>query len=542
KYISSASTNLQEAKDSVTSKNNQISIINGEIAQLVADSVQARKDLNTARNTLRTLQASPSLQKKTTTGTVGWLDSISSYAENFLDSFDKNVDGPTVWYLLVPSGRGSTLTISFTEDKPNATGDWVQATQSQLWDDAINGKTISAVYDYLGPKYAATNTNKSETLSANYQGNTLFLVSSAVNAITTLTHSAKYQETVTTNEYVDEVAANATLAQIKETENEITDLLNQLNGLHTESVNIDSYKEQINAKKARITTIQGAIKTLEDETIPGYEADTTEEAVLKNHATELKSLTDAVATAEAAVTAAQGEVDTAQEAVDTAKGEVETATSDLAQANQDVKDAEAALKTAQDAADATALKDLIDGYQSVTLNADVNATEAVGKNYAGEIYAEGHIINIPSGIDLFNTFSGTLDHAAINGSFAKTSSAGTFTDVAVWAGTGTNPGRFYDDDGARTTYTNLGTLGYAARDFFGVDFATTKLVALAPTTTVYKLTAYANGSQTGVQVGHETYYYVTDNGTNFVRTNNTALALGDNVFAVSADKIDTSVA
>lgn len=591
-YITAANAALKLANDSVTSKESQISIINGEITALEGDKTklenakeQAQKDLTSYENTLLTLQSSPTLQKKTETKSVTapWLKTIITDASNFnnqymavLDDKFSSTGAVQIYYKASEqkSLKGNTLTLTLSYINPNETG-WAGPVNASQFVDYLMGviddenPTYTKTYTkcnlkvYLGSNYADATESTETTISI---GSTDIVednvCEAAYRAVNNLASDQRFQVTTTTqtNEYLDDAAAQKTLQQIEDVETKIANLEKQLYGTEKDAqgnylpaVNqegtfdyrIAALDQQITAKRGRINTIQGEIKTINEVDIPGYEAETTEEGVKEKYAEQLKTLTDDVETAQTKVETAQGEVetaqsdvDTAQQAVDEANEAIETAKTDLAKANQDVADAQQALADAQAAADATALEDLKAAYQTVTLTDDVTADNAVGINYAGKITGNGHVINIKSGVTLFDEFTGRINKAAINGTLATDATGGKFIDVAVWTGSGSTPGRYYNDDAQRTNYTSIDALGYEARDFFGVDFAASKLAALAPTTIVYDITTYANGGTTGIEVGSEEHIFVTMNDTKLYSTEDkNGFTLDQNVFAVSTNAI-----
>lgn len=186
--------------------------------------------------------------------------------------------------------------------------------------------------------------------------------------------------------------------------------------------------------------------------------------------------------------------------------------------------ADAELETAKatyDAAVAAAQEGALSNYQTVTLTGDVTATVAIN-NFSSIIYGEGHVITLEGINELFGTFNGTLANIAINGNVFKAQGANaSYTNVAYWNG---STGAFREDNTHRTSAGNLAELGFAARDFFGVDFGS-KLVGLSDASKVYSLTFYTPNSTT--------QKYVQVNSSKFIGEDGKAVEMKPNMFAKS---------
>lgn len=206
-------------------------------------------------------------------------------------------------------------------------------------------------------------------------------------------------------------------------------------------------------------------------------------------------------------------------------------TSTYADAQTAKADADAALATAQ-ANYKTALDDLnataLEAYNDVTLTADVTVSTTITKTYTGTINGGGKIIN--STVPVFKNFSGVMHDVAVNGTFADVYNNASFSDVAVWTG---SKGRFYAEDGTLTSgLDTIQALGYAARDLYGVNWTTGKIVAKTDLTTVHQVTTYSFTNQTGNMV----YAQVNADKNNFVSETGAAL-IEENKF-VKADNSD----
>ncbi|MDE7438742.1 MAG: hypothetical protein K2M93_09695, partial [Muribaculaceae bacterium] len=145
----------------------------------------------------------------------------------------------------------------------------------------------------------------------------------------------------------------------------------------------------------------------------------------------------------------------------------------------------------------------IDRYQSITLADDVDASVPLG-TYYGTINGDGHTLNVKeSAEDIFSDFHGTLINVAINGEITDIDAK--LQNVAYWNGK-TN-GFYSDETGEKTSYNDLGELGFNVRKHFGVDFTNNVLLSLTPTNKdrkVYNLTLYNSMFQT-----ESGYYQIT---------------------------------
>ncbi|MBD5171116.1 MAG: hypothetical protein HDT07_03800 [Bacteroidales bacterium] len=184
-------------------------------------------------------------------------------------------------------------------------------------------------------------------------------------------------------------------------------------------------------------------------------------------------------------------------------------------------------KTAQNAANNGA-------YDHITLTGDVTVPAgSTLMNFTGEIDGDNHVFNVASGY-LFNTLTGTIKNAAVNGNFARategtvgegestTTQKATIENVAVWTG---KAGTYYDEEGTSTAYTSVAAVAFADRANYGVTDG--KLAAVTDANKVYSITV--NNSATS----NPKYFvtYANDAYTNLA--NNQALTVGPNVFVLS---------
>ena len=211
---------------------------------------------------------------------------------------------------------------------------------------------------------------------------------------------------------------------------------------------------------------------------------------------------NAVTAANEAVTEANNDVNAAKTAQSSAATAVSTAETALHNAESNLATAKTAFEAAQKEADATATAAAQEKYNEITLDKGtvIYATEPITEDYAGTIYAQGAIFNVDiadtyAQTSLFNKFSGHVDDAAINGTFARNFTNSSFADVARWDGNG----KIYNEQGTPTEYNTteyadaFGAFGYALRNnaYYGVTFDGMKIVAKdeAPSP-VLNLTAY----------------------------------------------------
>ncbi len=291
----------------------------------------------------------------------------------------------------------------------------------------------------------------------------------------------------------------------------------------------DPLQTQLTTANNNVTSIEGQIKTLQGK-IDGYKATrdkylaTSDDkgnnyigannevvsyldylSYLQAQAQAEKTAADeAVTSATKEQTIAQNNVNTATTALNKAKSDVATAQIAVNNAQANVNSANIAYEAAQKEANAAATAAAQDKYTEITLPAAsvIDATEPITQNYTGTIYANGSIFNVNitptednTQTSLFKAFSGHVDDAAINGTFASNLLNATFADVARWDG----DGKIYNESGTPTEFNSseledaFGAFGYALRNnkYYGVNFQTGKIVAAtAAPSKVLNLTIY----------------------------------------------------
>lgn len=175
-----------------------------------------------------------------------------------------------------------------------------------------------------------------------------------------------------------------------------------------------------------------------------------------------------------------------------------------------------------------------ENYNNVTLNADVTVSTTFSAAYAGTINGDGYAITVPAKTTLFTKgFTGTLMDVAVNlgadASVAASITGASFATVATWNG---STGVYYNASGARSTYSSMNELAFAAREAFGVanlgkeNAAFTKL---SDSNKVYKLTSYTPTSNPSTSY----VYYAGVEGFNTAKGEDGKL-LNENLFAQCA--------
>lgn len=438
------------------------------------------------------------------------------------------------------------------------------------------GKNSDGEYNYGGPDgggFLSISAWDSDSKATN-------LYKNVYDAIEALTKTAGFYESTTTTTYA--VPANSTNheadkaemeewlqeladykeqqadlnAKIKKANSEITRLQDEIKDLNDEMAtytytdtkydlgegmaqNLTFWKgEYDNAIKAVTDAKTAMSNLLEQQTKDNTALETAQQTFNTKRGEAVAAVTAANKAFNDAKTAAQTALETAQDNYDT---NLETANNTLSTrqeekeiADSNVTKAENALNSAtaaaQKEADDIATTKALESYQSVTLTADVIATQSIAKPYAGTIKGDLHVINVQGVSVLFDEFDGKLQRTAINlpakGAFAgNTTTASQFSYVAAW--NGNNYARYYGENGL-VTCTSLGELGYTARDFYGVDFATNKLVVRDDDTKVFSIAVQETD-------GAKPQTYVTYNGTSFIGKNGATVTIPDNRFALSAD-------
>lgn len=376
--------------------------------------------------------------------------------------------------------KKTVITVTFG-DKPKNDGPWATATVSEFCDFILNENTpvLSSLRIYLGEDYENLIKDEEAGVASRvyavteYKGDDSFnIIPDAVTALKSLAADSRFTTYVDLNAekkkpYYDKInKANSDIAAINKT-------INGVKGVEGVA-DVRGIMDDIYDVNALIESDNNAL-TEKTNNINAYTA--VKEGETKSEQDKLKEA-----------------YDNAKKDHDDAKAVVETKTTELATAKKALEDEQAVSRTA---------------YDTVRLTGDVTATENIPNAFTGTIYGNGHIItvDVPNGQYLFNQFQGHLTNAAVNGKFAEGSRNASFENVALWSGAS---GRFYNEGGTLVASpTNLGELGFLARENFGVDFATKTLTTQTDATKVYHLTVYKSAES-------RPDYYVTMSGSKFI--------------------------
>lgn len=430
------------------------------------------------------------LPKKIVTKPVAWLEAYYQATYAFYLAFNNESDELYVWYKRYKGGRaGNALELSFVDPSTisdetvetnysNKSISWTKATQSELYTN-MTDNAVAYLNVYFGKDYAAKNEGNPIVNVTSYTPSVGkdFAVQFALGAVKEVRALAMFQENVTTDEYEDNVKeqAKTIIQQIGGLEEEIGNLLKANGTLQGE---IDGIKTNniapIETEIAKVELLISGLNTqIHNYTVPTTTGGESEQAKLKRMLDEAlrekNSLEAVVASAKAAYDAA-----------------------------------EAALKEAVAAASATAIAN----YKTITLTGDVTVTTPIN-SYDGSIFGEHHIITVASpATELFKAFSGSLTNVAVNGTIGVNTIGAKFSSVTNWATTG----NYYDAKGTATeNIGTLGELGFIARESYGVNFDTKKVVALADESKVYNITVRNTAGASK--------YYAVKTSAGFVSTN-----------------------
>lgn len=364
-------------------------------------------------------------------GAAGWLVTILNYALDFQDAF--NLDDKTSTakiYYKKADGRGVVLDVAF--NLTDASG-WNQAKQGQFYDYITNAdgegiSTINTLRIYMGDDYMRI-------------------------AQQTTPNATQYM-TVNGYKYDPLTIAN--------------DIVAAINNLTTQP----AYQE--NKNQAQIDALNALIADYDTKDGDKYGYKDEAKTQPRN---KLEWLSYQAAQAKADKEEAETNVTNTKAAYDAARTAYDNANKEL---------------------DANKTSELYEAYNSVTLLGNIDATTPITASYAGLINGNGYVIDIKIADSytqktLFNAFAGHLINTAINGSFALTTLRGQFEKVA-YANPTDEYYRFYDENGALydKNITNLGELGFVARDYFGANLASGYLTEKG-TYKVYSVTYYKPG-------------------------------------------------
>ena len=515
-----AEAQLATWNSQMTEYNNTLTTLTGEATELAAEIEEAKIKLDQA-------QADYDAVGTTTTTPIitiePWLDEVYKKAQAYQAAYNAYIKKPsnnasiTIWYILQSIGKNRyALYLSF--DQPDVVPESAQDESSEepvtwkstttmsafenvMWPDGNNSLNITIVEVYLGKnKEGQYNYPVDKDPNATYEGlytitssfNDVDLIfNSVVNDLKSLTQTSGYYTTTNKTETTYNDPDNKLLNALNAAKKAWNDLRTKRNGVTSKMAEV----------RGSMTTTQGKIDGYTKVPEGAAEGALSQQAQLKKDwddaVEKQKPYDEAVATAEANLATAKSKAAAALAAIDQAKS-----------ANG------------------------IQNYKDVTLVSDITVTEPIIATYEGTIDGGNFIItnNIPSNAErttIFNRFTGSLYSAAINGTFAGSTSGASFDNVAYNAGA---TFRFYDESGAQKLpeTSSFAELGFAARNLFGVNWEEGKLVKLDATTKVYDITVYETPTTS-------TQYYVTKNGTTLTDSKNeTVTTIKENIFTESA--------
>lgn len=420
---------------------------------------------------------------------VDWLQTAYTNANAFYTDYDKTVsdsDKKIYCKTITNTGWGTTTTslvVSFNESSKN--DGYTEYSPYNFYTTFVSSESaIKSVKVYFGKsangEFNYTATTDGLLAVTSYTGTKEYIVQLALGAIEPLLTNDKY----TTTGYKNQEQVDSLEGQIKTKQGEI---------------------------EAKITEIDNYKKDTSDNGYAKLQADVNAAQKAKDEADE------AVSAAESAMNLAKADADIAKSSAETAKSKWDTAESNLTAAKVDFDEAKAVYDTAVAEANSAALGN----YKDVTLTDNVTATTAI-KDFDGAINGNGKVITVEGPAALFSKFNGSLSKVAVNGTiFGTPGPAATYSDVAYWNGTS---GAFRDESNNRTSFDKLSKLGYAAREYFGVDFANGKLAPMTDESVVYNITEYGARN-------YQRVYYVQKNGDNLRTDDNAIYSIPENMFA-----------
>lgn len=471
-----------------------------------------------------------------TKNVLPWLKTILSDAEAFESAYDKWIAAPvgaeyvntgTIYYLLDEGSKATSLYLAFGVNPGNT---YDSMNEEDFWQEFCNKRNnnrtgVDDLYVYLGENnkdVAGTSVNSPKKIDTYVAGATN-IVTAAVGYIRALSENSSYYTTTKT-----------TVISYPDTEESRTIQQNYSNAKANFETTNAAYRRVL-AEQERINNLKAGVQAQ----INGYTKvpENSAEGTLSQQESLKKEWEDAAAgqaeydkavdDAEAAVAKAEDDLEQAKTAAKNADADVTAAQAALATANK-------TLTTTTNNAQAAADEYAVQYYNSVSLISDVEAKESVTVAYSGKIYGNGHIITnkMSSGSIFSVAFNGELSNAAVNGQFATSTKGAEFDYVAYWSNpgsaTGSNNGKYYDGDSNPTTFSNLYQLGFAAREFYGVDSETKAIVGVNDNTRVYSLTTITPTDATGKTS------YVTIGADNTLQSSNGIVTIPTNMFAKSA--------
>lgn len=424
---------------------------------------------------------------------VDWLQTASTNANAFYTDYDNTVsdsDKKIYCKTITNTGWGTTTTslvVSFNESSKN--DGYTEYSPYDFYTTFVSSESaIKSVKVYFGKntngEFNYTATTDGLLAVTSYTGAKDYIVQLALGAIEPLLTNDKYTTTGYKNQEL------------------VTSLQNQIN----------TKQGEIDAKQKDITDYT---KPASDSVEAGEYAKLQAAVTAAQAAKDLADET--VSTKESAMNSAKIAAEIAKSSAETAKSKWDTAESNLTAAKVDFDEAKAVYDTAVAEANSAALGN----YKDVTLTDNVTATTAI-KDFDGAINGNGKVITVDGPAALFSKFNGSLSKVAVNGTiFGTPGPAATYSDVAYWNGTS---GAFRDESNNRTFFDKLSKLGYAAREYFGVDFANGKLAPMTDESVVYNITEYGARN-------YQRVYYVQKNGDNLRTDDNAIYSIPENMFA-----------
>nr|MBD5377901.1 hypothetical protein [Bacteroides sp.] len=558
-YIPTLQTKLSDLRTKRTTANENLTKATGQYQTAKIDYNQAETKYETASDKydaavtatatakekyddLQTEYAN--LPKKTVTGLYDWLQKVNTPAQDLATS-GENADAVVYWAMgsYTYLGKENPMLLVTYRKKDGEAPEPSTADKVTQWEhgdlmefnDYIMRLTSwpKRLAVYLGPGYKAASGLTADYLVFNgtTPNDTESLIQTSAAAIKGLTTDPTYLEEKKTDEY----ANPSTAANYKEV------LIPRA---------LTAWE---NAKKAESDAL--AAKTTAETT------KNTAQSTMDGYDSQVKTLEGQVSGLDSQITPLQAEIDernanlpAKKQAWDDAKAAEDAYNTESVEPKQAAADAaaDAAVKAlaaaAADAENNAAIAK--ENYTEVFLNGDITLTSAADCITRGTgviIDGQGHVLTNATGAAFIQgTFSGELHNVAVNGAFSsRNSNAATFGNVVYNNG---SIYRVYNDLTTPTDYNSLGELGYNARTVaklnYGVDFANNRIVRLTAESTeftVYSITTYDNGATATTPAGTQESFYVTDNGSEFITEGAASVNLGDNIFAVSADKIATEI-
>lgn len=410
-----------------------------------------------------------------------WLQKLITNATSFDEAFSEYAilgETPTykgtIFYQLTNSDK--VLNLAFDS---SCKIDGMDEGDVAKFGAAIKDKGIRLVYIYFGNNLtddegAIISNGKQKVGSYQSNSNWEDVISCALSELKTLQSTGKYTQPAQTQAVID----------AQKTVNNIKDELATLNA------NIADYTQTLytaNTDENGNTTFTKVAEGQQGET---------KQNLLKDVIANAEKAKDALKTAKENLAIAQSEYDKA------------------------VADAQATAAT---------------NYSSVTLTGDVTASAYID-NYDATININGnnHVITLNNITELFHTppSKGVLTKVAVNGSLGQTAGV-TITSVAYSKGAEFG---YYDESGAQTKYTTIGALGFAAREYYGIDFATNTIAPRSDQTKVYSIKVHsASNTSTATE------YFVQKNGTTLTYKDG-QLEIPANTFIYSATNDLTGIA